>query len=171
MSGHLRRVGSAALFAASAAVFVLPFGSGVLDGARVWPRVSFTGIELATWQVQHESQFVPAGRAAVHEFEAGASLPALILLALVLLGFAFALVGRPGGGICAGVAVVGMLWLTWQLGDNQLIGGNRIEAGIGVTLLQPLVALAAVWHFFLRGRRESGPESPVRLEPDVTSGS
>lgn len=135
------------MFAASAAAFALPFGRGVLDGARVWPRVSFTGIELATWRVQHESQFVPAGRAAVREFEAGASLPAAILLALVVLGLAFALVDGRGGGICAGAAVAALLWLFWQTGDTQLLGGNRIDRALGITLVGLLVLSAAIWHF------------------------
>ena len=87
------------LFAAAALAFLLPFGTVSCDG----DVVSFTGFELATYQVDADASSVDLR----DDVESNGSL-ALVALAASLTGLAFGAAGRRGGGLCASLGVLAM---------------------------------------------------------------
>lgn len=125
-----RRLTSVTLFVAAALAFLLPFGTVSCDA----DEVSFTGIELATYQVDADSSSADLRG----DVESEAGWLALIALAASLTGVLFAAAGRRGGGICASVGLLAMQLLLFS--GVASLATVHVRAGYWLAL----VTLAAV---------------------------
>jgi len=147
------RLTSVTLFVAAALAFLLPFGTVSCDS----DEVSFTGLELATYQVDADSS--SADLRADVESEAG--WLALIALAASLTGVFFAAVGRRGGGICASVGLLAMQLLF--LSAAASLATVEVRAGFWLTL----IALGAVSIHLLAIRLGERRRLRTKLWPSI----
>jgi hypothetical protein len=104
----IRRWHSPTLFALIGLCFLLPFATVSCDGAET----TFTGAQLATWQVP-EGGVVDGGELG-RLVEDEASGAAAAMLAVSVLGLLLGAIGRPGGGWCAVAGLAALVRLTWS---------------------------------------------------------
>jgi hypothetical protein len=129
------------LLAAAALAFLLPFGTVSCDGEEV----SFTGVELATFQVDADERH-PGGTLA-EDVEQGGSPIALVTLAIALVGAGtVALRGRGGGFAAAGVAGLFVLFAKGSL----MIDSPTVDHGSGYLLAATALAAAGGLRFVVR---------------------
>jgi hypothetical protein len=112
------------MFAAAALAFMLPFGTVSCDGSEV----SFTSVELATYQVDAD-----ASSAELRDDVEWNGWLALAALAASLAGLAFGVAGRRGGGVCAALGVLAMQLL--------FLSGDASLAVVGALLMAPPTTL------------------------------
>jgi hypothetical protein len=154
---------SPALFAVIVAAFFLPFGAGAIGGCGTAPEVEFTGLQLATWQIE---EVVPEPvrdtspvAEAVAEYEDQNSPLALIALASAVAGAALGIAGRRGSGVCvgAGLFAIGVLGPS-MTGAMEMLGGPAVETLVGYELALAFYAVLVVWHIALAVRRRRHPK-------------
>ena len=142
------------LFAAAALAFMLPFGTVSCDG----DEVSFTGVELATYQVDAYASSVDLR----DDVESNGWL-ALVALVASLTGLAFGAAGRRGGGVCASIGVLAMQ-LLFVSGVSSLA---TVEARAGYWLA--LISMGAAGIYLLVVRFHERRRQRTRIWPSVVA--
>lgn len=166
MSARLiRHWHSPALFVLVLICFLLPFATVSCDGAET----TFTGAQLATWQVP-EGGIVDGGELG-QLVEDEASGTAAAMLAVSVLGLLLGAVGRPGGGWCAVLGLAALLRLGWS---SATVFGPEVtfHEGYGLMFLLFLwiLVLHTVQAWKRRRRRRRALEARPAMPPPALAG-
>lgn len=137
-------------FAGVILALLLPFGS--VYSCSSDERVHFTGLQLATAQVPPDP-FTPGS---LHtKVEHDATWIGLVVLVAAGLGVGLALVGRPGGGVCAAAGLMALQLYIW-IGLLAWEGTFDVFEGFGLALASFAVAGVVTLVAAVRARRRAG---------------
>jgi hypothetical protein len=144
---------SPTLFGAIVLAFFFPFGSGFVGGCGPNARVEFTGVELATWRVEHAvpGDLPRPAEEAISQFENDVSPWAFLALGAAVGGFAFGVRDRgKGTRSCAIVGLTAIGLLEWSLaGGGDFLGGHSVDREPAYLVVVVLFILALAWEVVL----------------------